>query len=146
MARILIADDDPDLRESLRLLLELQGHTVDEASNGADALRHLDPAQPPCVILLDLMMPVMDGWQFRREQLQNPALADIPVLVISAIPAHMQRTGELGARRVFPKPFDYDDLLTEVATICPGTPHIHPGRDGAPRRHAREEAREDENK
>jgi CheY-like chemotaxis protein len=122
VGRILIADDDPDLRESLRLLLELHGHSVDEASNGADALRHLDPAQPPCVILLDLMMPVMDGWQFRREQLQNPALADIPVLIISAVPTHMQRTGELGARRVFSKPFDYDDLLSEVAAICPGAP------------------------
>jgi CheY-like chemotaxis protein len=122
MGRILIADDDPDLRESLRLLLELNGHSVDEARNGAEAMRQLDPAHPPCVILLDLMMPVMDGWQFRRELLQNPALADIPVLIISAVPAHMQRPGELGARRVFSKPFDYDDLLSEVAAICPGAP------------------------
>lgn len=122
MGRILIADDDADLRESLRLLLELHGHSVEEARNGAEALQQLDPSHPPCVIVLDLMMPVMDGWQFRREQLQNPALADIPVLVISAVPSHMQRPGDLGARRVFSKPFDYDDLLTEVAAICPAPP------------------------
>ena len=118
MGRILIADDDPDLRESLRLLLELNGHSVDEVRNGEEALRHLQAAHPPCVILLDLMMPVMDGWQFRREQLRQPALAEIPVLVISAVPTHMQRAGELAARRVFSKPFDYDDLLNEVAMLC----------------------------
>lgn len=118
MARILIADDDPDVRESLRLLLELQGHTVDEARNGQEALHRLDAGAPPCVIVLDLMMPVMDGWQFRRAQLQNPLVASVPVLVISAVPAHLQRVSELAAHRVFPKPFDYDDLLAEVDTIC----------------------------
>jgi CheY-like chemotaxis protein len=122
MGRILIADDDSDLRESLRLLLELHGHSVAEAQNGAEALRHLNASTPPNVILLDLMMPVMDGWQFRREQLRNPALAPIPVLVISAVPSHMQREVELAAHRVFPKPFDYDELLNEVAVLCPGEP------------------------
>jgi CheY-like chemotaxis protein len=122
MGRILIADDDPDLRESLRLLLELQGHSVQEAQNGVEALRHLDVGHPPCVILLDLMMPVMDGWQFRREQLRNPALAPIPVLVMSAVPSHMQRAEELAVHRMFAKPFDYDDLLTEVATLCHRAP------------------------
>ncbi len=118
MARILIADDDPDVRESLRLMLELHGHSVDEARNGQEALVRLDGADPPCVILLDLMMPVMDGWAFRRAQLRNPALADVPIVVISAVPSHLQRTNELAAHRVFAKPFDYDDLLTEVDTIC----------------------------
>ena len=118
MGHILIADDDADLRESLRLLLELNGHSVEEARNGQEALQQLHQAQPPCVILLDLMMPIMDGWQFRRQQLQDPALASIPVLVISAVPAHMQREGELSARRIFSKPFDYDDLLGEVAALC----------------------------
>jgi CheY-like chemotaxis protein len=122
MGRILIADDDPDLRESLKVLLELHGHAVDEARNGQEALRQLRASRPPCVILLDLMMPVMDGWQFRQEQLRNPKLARIPVLVISAVPAHMQRPGELGVRRVFSKPFNYDDLLQEVAVLCPRPP------------------------
>ena len=120
MARILIADDDADLRESLRLLLELHGHSVSEARNGREALHELDSTALPCVIVLDLMMPVMDGWQFRKAQLQNPALASIPVLVISAVPSHMQRPAELGVRRVFAKPFDYDELLTEVELLCPG--------------------------
>jgi CheY-like chemotaxis protein len=118
MARILIADDDPDVRESLRLLLEFRGHSVQEARNGQEALGRLDGAAPPCVILLDLMMPVMDGWQFRRAQLRNPAFADVPVVVISAVPSHLQRTNELAVHRVFTKPFDYDALLTEVETIC----------------------------
>lgn len=118
MAHILIADDDPDVRESLRLLLEMNGHSVDEARNGREALEHLDRNIPPCVILLDLMMPVMDGWQFRRAQLQNPAVAGVPVVVISAVPAHMQRSEELAAHRVFAKPFDYDALLTEVDALC----------------------------
>ena len=118
MHRILIADDDPDVRESLRLLLELQGYAVDEARNGQEALHRLNTSAPPCVIVLDLMMPVMDGWQFRRAQLEHPTLASVPVLVISAVPAHLQRTTELAAHRVFPKPFDYDALLTEVDAIC----------------------------
>jgi CheY-like chemotaxis protein len=118
MGRILIADDDPDLRESLKIVLELHGHSVDEARNGEEALRRLRHSVPPCVILLDLMMPVMDGWQFRQEQLRHPKLARIPVVVISAVPAHMQRPADLRARRVFSKPFNYDDLLQEVAVIC----------------------------
>ena len=119
MARILIADDDADVRESLRLLLELNGHSVDEARNGREALDALDGrATRPCVILLDLMMPVMDGWQFRRAQLQNPAVADVPVVVISAVPSHIQHAEELAAHRVFSKPFDYDALLTEVDALC----------------------------
>ena len=122
MATVLIADDDPDLRESLRLLLELHGHDVDEARNGEEALRRLAAGRRPCVIVLDLMMPVMDGWQFRRAQLQDPALAPIPVLVISAIPSHMRRASELDARRIFSKPFDYDELLSEVDRLCPNPP------------------------
>jgi CheY-like chemotaxis protein len=118
MARILIADDDPDVRESLRLLLEMQGHSVDEARNGEEALRRLHATEPPCVILLDLMMPVMDGWQFRRVQLEHPQLAAVPVLVISAVPPHLQRTSELAAHRVFAKPFDYEALLAEVHALC----------------------------
>jgi CheY-like chemotaxis protein len=117
MRRILIADDDPDVRESLRLLLELQGYSVDEARNGQEALVRLNAA-PPCLIVLDLMMPVMDGWQFRRAQLQDPQFASVPVVVISAVPAHLQRTSELAAHRVFSKPFDYDALLAEVDIIC----------------------------
>jgi CheY-like chemotaxis protein len=122
MARILIADDDPDVRESLRLLLELHGHSVEEARNGREALSRLDHEAPPCLILLDLMMPVMDGWQFRRAQLQNPALAGVPVVVISAVPSHLQRENELAVHRVFTKPFDYDALLMEVDAICASRP------------------------
>lgn len=118
MRRILIADDDPDVRESLRLLFELQGYSVDEARNGQEALHRLNSNGPPCLIVLDLMMPIMDGWQFRRIQREDPVLGSVPVLVISAVPAHLQRTTELAAHRVFAKPFDYDALLAEAETIC----------------------------
>jgi CheY-like chemotaxis protein len=121
VGRVLIADDDVDLRESLRLLLELHGHAVDEARNGREALERLSAA-PPCLILLDLMMPIMDGWQFRRAQLDSPSHANIPVVVISAVPDHLQRADELHAQRVLTKPFDYDELLNIVDRICPNPP------------------------
>ena len=69
---ILVVDDDPDIRDSLREVLEDEGYEVACVGNGREALDHLKTANPrPCVILLDLMMPVMDGWQFRKEQKQD---------------------------------------------------------------------------
>src|SRR5205814_8831977 len=84
--RILVVDDDPDIRDSLREVLEDEGYDVSCVGNGREALDHLKAASPrPCVILLDLMMPVMDGWQFRREQKKlEPELANIPLVVITA--------------------------------------------------------------
>ena len=80
-----MVDDDPDIRDSLREVLEDEGYEVACVGNGREALDHLKTASPrPCVILLDLMMPVMDGWQFRREQKQDADIADIPLVVITA--------------------------------------------------------------
>ena len=77
---ILVVDDDPDIRDSLREVLEDEGYDVSCVGNGREALDHLKAASPrPCVILLDLMMPVMDGWQFRKEQKQlEPEIAEHP--------------------------------------------------------------------
>ena len=82
---ILVVDDDRDIRDSLIELLEEHGYAAAGAANGLEALAVLR-ASPrlPCLILLDLMMPTMDGRQFREEQLKNPAWAELPVVVISA--------------------------------------------------------------
>ena len=82
---ILLAEDDYDLREAMTDVLELEGYRVKAVPNGLEALEWLLAASaPPSLIFLDLMMPVMDGWQFRQEQLARPALASIPVVVLSA--------------------------------------------------------------
>jgi CheY-like chemotaxis protein len=70
----------------------------------------------PCVILLDLMMPVMDGWQFRREQVRSPELAEIPVIVVSA--AGRDRIAEIDADAYLTKPVDLEQLLERVSHYC----------------------------
>src|SRR6476619_7846857 len=81
---ILVVDDDSDIRDSLREVLEDEGYTVACVGNGREALEYLHRAPRPRVILRDLMMPVMDGWQFRREQKQDADIANIPLVVITA--------------------------------------------------------------
>src|SRR5215218_4757012 len=85
--RVLVVEDDEDLREMMGHLLQAEGFRPDLAGDGAEALDKLraTPEQPD-LILLDLMMPRMDGWTFRREQEGEPALANIPVVVVSAAP------------------------------------------------------------
>ena len=85
---ILIVEDDFDIREALTQILEEEGYAVREAANGREAL-DVAARELPSLILLDLMMPVMNGWQFRAEQIKDPRLAPVPVLVISADP-HLQ--------------------------------------------------------
>ena len=81
---VLIVDDDSAVRTALKELFETEGYAVAVASNGRAALNHLGAGLRPCVVLLDLMMPVMDGWDFRTEQLKDPALKEIPVFIITA--------------------------------------------------------------
>ena len=86
--RILLVEDDADIRLQVVLALELEGYEVVQASNGKEALALLRSSSPeglPCCIILDLMMPVMDGWEFRRRQREDPALASVPVVVLSAL-------------------------------------------------------------
>jgi CheY-like chemotaxis protein len=114
---ILVVDDDPDIRESLREVLEDEGYAVTCVSNGREALDHLQKtAARPCVILLDLMMPVMDGWTFREHQLKDPALAEIPVYVISA--AGNVAGAPVAKDRFIPKPIMLDHLLSLVESEC----------------------------
>jgi CheY-like chemotaxis protein len=118
MAAVLIVEDDRDTREMLERFLELEGFEVSTAHNGEAALRSLRAGACPCVILLDLMMPVMNGWQFREAQSRDPDFAGIPVVVVtaagpqSAIPA-IQADGWLS------KPVDFDKLLSTIGSFCP---------------------------
>jgi CheY-like chemotaxis protein len=83
VARVLIIEDDRDIRDALADILEVGGYEVARASNGAEGLVEARRHHPD-VILLDLMMPVMDGWQFRIEQKRDSGIADVPVVILSA--------------------------------------------------------------
>src|SRR3984885_5055406 len=86
--RILVVDDDQGGLEALSDILEYEGYTVERAQNGLQALEHLQQSRPlPNLIILDLLMPVMDGWEFRTRQKEDPELAKVPVLVVTAIAA-----------------------------------------------------------
>jgi CheY-like chemotaxis protein len=113
---ILIVEDDFDIREALTQILEEEGYAVRGASHGREALDLVAGAGAPKLILLDLMMPVMNGWQFRAEQLKDPALAPVPVLVISADPQVQSKAASLGAAGLLRKPISLDDLLQAVKT------------------------------
>lgn len=114
---VLVVDDDPDIREALQDILESEMYQVETAGNGQDALdraRH----HRPRVILLDLMMPVMDGAEFRRRQLADPQLSSIPVIVVSAISALDQEARRLAITEHLQKPLEIDELLAVVARHC----------------------------
>ena len=112
--KVYIVEDDTELRRTLGEALEAQGYAVVSAANGAEALRALrtDEARP-CLILLDLMMPVMNGYEFREHQRADPALAEIPVVVISA----HERSG-FEADEFLSKPIALRRLLAVVARFC----------------------------
>jgi CheY-like chemotaxis protein len=117
---VLVVDDDPDAREAITAILEDAGYEAIQAANGSEALRQLGANPGRCdLILLDLMMPVMNGWDFRRRQRATPALAEIPVLLMSA-GAHMPTvSGELQAAGYVTKPVETADLLAVVGQHCP---------------------------
>jgi CheY-like chemotaxis protein len=116
---VFVVEDDVDTRDMLGRFLELEGYNVEIASNGKQALERLNAGVHPCVILLDLMMPVMDGWQFRRQQIQDAAIADIPVIVVSA--AGRERLAEVDADAYLSKPVDLEQLLARVTEYCPNS-------------------------
>ena len=109
-------EDDPDLREMMAQLLTLEGFQAAAVSNGREALDYLEDRHAPDVILLDLMMPVMDGWEFRRRQRENPDLSRVPVIVLSAV--DQGRVGGLDPVAFLKKPLDFDRLLQLVRSCC----------------------------
>ena len=116
---ILVVEDDVDVREALATLLETQGYRVLEAENGLEALGRLRDADfDVCLILLDLFMPVMNGWTFREEQLRDPTMAAVPVVVVTADVSARRSGKDLRAEEYLTKPVDFDHLLAVVARHC----------------------------
>lgn len=121
--RVLIVEDDTDLRETLSQILTDEGYRVWSAEHGRAALECLRDGSKPCLILLDLTMPVMNGWQFRAEQREDPDLAGIPVVVISAGANLAAQVGPLGIRDYIRKPIQLGQLLATVGRYC-GVPDL----------------------
>jgi CheY-like chemotaxis protein len=119
---ILVVDDEAQIRFLISELLSEEGYTVAQAANGREALIYLQTAKPlPCVIILDLMMPIMNGWEFLRIRQQNPVFAPIPIVVISAARTFATAT-LLGAQEALAKPLDLDRLLATIQQYCPSAP------------------------
>lgn len=117
----MVVDDDADLREALEDVLRDAGYEVLPAGNGRQALDALAQApRPPSLVLLDMMMPVMDGAGFLRELYSTPAGREIPVVVFSASAGAREESEQLGARGYLRKPVDVDTLLDVVEK------HAHP--------------------
>jgi CheY-like chemotaxis protein len=111
---ILVVEDDTDIREALMGILAEEGYAVLGAADGRQALDVLRDGARPTLILLDLMMPFMNGWQFRAEQKLDAALSDIPVVVISADANVKQKAESLDAVGYLKKPVELDALLEVV--------------------------------
>lgn len=124
---ILVVDDDPDILEALSEILEAEGFEIRRARNGKEALERLEP-DPPQLILLDLMMPVMDGWEFAQRMRQKPAaISSIPLIVLSADRNVGSKALDIGAVGHLAKPFELNDLLEMVRRALKEGPRTPPG-------------------
>lgn len=117
---ILVVDDDPTIRSTVSEILELEGYRVETAINGAEALEKVR-MNPPSLVILDMRMPVMDGWGFAR----NLRLEGIhlPILVMTAAQNAQRWAEEIEADAYIPKPFDLDDLLSAVSDLDSRNPN-----------------------
>ncbi|HET8542463.1 MAG TPA: response regulator [Anaeromyxobacter sp.] len=120
---VLVVDDDPDILDAICDILDAEGYRVSRARHGQEALEQVE-RELPAIILLDLMMPVMDGVAFAQALRKRPAATDVPIVVISA-DGNPQRATAVGAVGYLAKPFDIDALLAQVAGITApaGAPH-----------------------
>lgn len=115
---ILVIDDDVDVRETLSDLLVDEGYRVTGVNNGREALDYLKEATRPSLILLDMMMPEMDGWQFRLELQKDPSLARIPVVILSAHGNVREAALALGAADYLRKPLQAESVLEIAERYC----------------------------
>lgn len=116
--QILLVDDDDACRDALAMVLEAEGYAPAHARNGREAFERLAGGLRPSLIVLDDMMPEMDGESFRRTQKSRPDLASIPVVLFSASEREAQR--RIGADAVIPKPADADEVLATIARYVVG--------------------------
>lgn len=117
MPSVLVVEDDVATRQLLATCLQLEGFCVETAGNGAEGLEHMRQRRP-CLVLLDLMMPVMNGEQFRTAQLNDPSLAAVPVVCISAVYNAQERAARLHAVACIGKPFDVMEVVDVVREQC----------------------------
>jgi two-component system nitrogen regulation response regulator NtrX len=117
---ILIVEDDGPIRESLRVILEMEGYSILEAENGHQALEILQSGRIPQLIFLDLMMPIMDGTEFYSLFRKNPAWDSIPTIIISAGGNLKEKIQKLGdpAPPVLKKPLDLDSIIATANKYC----------------------------
>ena len=115
---VLVVDDDGDIRDALCLVLEHNGYRALSAANGQEALSRLRSDGEVDLILLDMMMPVMDGWGFRMSQPEGPAFVKIPVVVLTGDGRASSKAAAIGAVGYLKKPLDLGDLLAVVARHC----------------------------
>lgn len=111
---VLIVEDEEDLREMMSEALQMKGYSVVTAQEGGDALQKLDDIGRPCVILLDLLMPGMNGWDFFEQVRLRPELAAVPVIVHSSAADR----APAGVTRVLRKPLLFDQLVSVVREYC----------------------------
>jgi CheY-like chemotaxis protein len=118
---VFVIEDNADILQAIVQVLEDEGHHVVTATNGREALAMLRKGDGPLpgIILLDLMMPVMDGWAFRAEQVADPTLADIPVIILTADGNAAEKAAQLGCAGGLRKPVDLMTLLDAVAPYLP---------------------------
>jgi CheY-like chemotaxis protein len=112
---VLLVEDEDDLRETMREALELNGYAVVAAQDGQAALDELDRIDHICMVLLDLFMPRMNGWDFLSQLRSHPTLSELPVIVHTSAPAQAPPT----ATRVIQKPLRLERLLSVVNEFCP---------------------------
>jgi CheY-like chemotaxis protein len=113
---VLIVEDVEDLRDMMAQMLNIEGFHTATVANGREALDYLHATGKPNVILLDLMMPIMDGWEFRRRQKADPELAPVPVIILSAL--DQTRAAPVDAEAFLKKPLDFERLLELVRDHC----------------------------
>lgn len=113
--RILVVEDNREIQDSLKMALEVEGYDVFTADNGKEGMDQLAKMAPPCLILLDLMMPVMNGWEFVEEINKDMLLSTIPIVVVSAFG---DKKGTPKSEGYIQKPIDLDALLNTVSKHC----------------------------
>lgn len=111
---VLLVEDEEELRETMREALELNGYEVVAARDGQAALDELDRIGHICMVLLDLFMPRMNGWDFLTEMRRRPAMSDVPVIIHSSAP----NLAPAGVTRVLQKPMAFERLLSVVREFC----------------------------
>jgi CheY-like chemotaxis protein len=120
MRQVLVVEDNDDVREAFITLLLMHGYRASGASSGMHALERLHEGLRPCVVLLDLRMPEMDGWSVWARMHAEPQLASIPVVMVSGDPDQLRRAEALGLRNFIRKPVDAETLVSIVARYCDG--------------------------